>query len=126
MHTKGGDSQWRGVILCRNWLPLHSAIIPECAFHTLLALEAALRGHQAFHYLVVGQITALRIEHFLRLGLNAVKDSDGMVGLSVIISPHHRCIVGIGTNDGNLLLAILQRKYVILILKQNYRLASHI
>ena len=54
VHTKGGDCQRRSIILCSDRLALHIAIVPESALHTLLALKAALRCHEAFQHFVVG------------------------------------------------------------------------
>ena len=125
MHTKRGNSQWCGVILRRNGLTLHTAIVPERSLQTLLTLEATLRGHQTLHHFVVGQVAASSIEQFLRLGFDAIKDSDSMVGGTVIVTPHHRCIVSIGTNNGNLFF-LIQRQDVVFVLQQYHRLTRHI
>ena len=49
-----------------------------------------------------------------------------MVGCAVVVTPHHGLIVGIRTNDGNLLLALLQRQDVVIVLQENDRLARHV
>ena len=49
-----------------------------------------------------------------------------MVGLSVIVSPHHGCIVGIRTNDGNLLLILIKGQDAALILEEHYALTCHV
>ena len=126
MHTKRSNSQRCGIILRRDWLTLHLTVIPERALHTLLTLETALRGHQALHHLVVRQVATCSIEQLLLLALDAIKNSYSMIRLSVIITPHHRRIVGIRTNHGNLLLAFLQRKNIVVVLKQHNTLTRHI
>ena len=126
MHTKGGNSQRCGIILRRHRLALHLTVIPEGALHTLLALETALRGHQTFHHFVICQVAASSIEQLLLFGLDTIKDSNGMIGLTVIIPPHHWRIVSIRSDNGNLLLTFLQREDIVVILKQHNALACHI
>ena len=62
VHTEGSNSQRLGVILRGNGLALHLTVVPERALHTFLTIEAALRGHQALHHLVVGQVTTRIID----------------------------------------------------------------
>ena len=125
MHTKRGNSKWCGIILRSNGLTLHTTIVPECSLHTFLTLEATLRGHQALHHLVIGQVAAGSIEQFLRLGLDTIENRNSMIWGSIIVTPHHRGIVSIGTNDGNLFL-LIQGQDIVLVLQQHHRLTRHI
>ena len=125
VHAKGGNSQRRSIILCCDGLALHTTVVPERTLHTFLTLETALRSHQTLHHLVVGQVTTCSIEQFLRLGFDTVEDGDGMVGRAVVVTPHHRHIVSIRTNHGNLLLFV-QWQNIVFILQQHHRLTGHI
>ena len=53
---------------------------------------------------------------FLFLGLDTVQNGDGAVGHTVIVTPHQRCIIGIGADDGNTFLILLQWQHVVLVL----------
>ena len=59
------------------------------------------------HDLVVGQVATRQIDEILMLGLDTVEDGDGMVRCAVVVTPHHRLIVGIRTDNGNFLLTLL-------------------
>ena len=49
-----------------------------------------------------------------------------MVGHSVVVTPHHRSIVGIRTNHGNLLCILLQGEDIILVLQEHDGLTGHV
>ena len=127
VHAEGGDSQRGGIVLCGDGLALHLAVVPEGALEAFLAVWGdAVSGHETLHHLVVGQVAAGFIEQFLLLGLDAVEDGDGLIGRAVVVAPHHRLVGGIGTNDGNLLLILLERQDVSVILQQDDALAGHL
>ena len=126
VHTKGGNSQWLGIILRGDGLALHAPVVPEGTLHALLAFEAALRSHQALHHPVVGQIATLSVKKFLLLRLDAVENGDGMVRRTVVVTPHHRLVVGIGTDNGNTFLILLEGKHIVLVLQQHDGLTRHV
>ena len=90
------------VVFCGEGFSLHFCVGPEGSFQAFLAAEGTLCGHTAVHHLVVGQVAAREIDHFLLFGAYAVKDGDGVVGCAIVITPHHRYVIGIGTDDSNL------------------------
>ena len=108
VHTGSGNSQRRGVILRGDGLACHLAVLPERTLQSFLALKAALTAHQALHHFVVGQVTAGEVQHFLLHLLNTIENGHSVVGHTVVVAPHHRGVVGIGANNGNLLCVLLQ------------------
>ena len=116
MHTEGGDGQRLGIVLRGNGFAVHVAIVPESALQTFLALETALRGKETLEDSVISQVATCMVIEFLLLGLDAVKNRDGMIRRSVVIAPHHGLVVGIRADNGYLLGIFLQRQNVILIL----------
>ena len=57
------------------------------------------------------------VEQLLLFSLDAVKDGDGMVGHAVVVAPHQRGIIGVGTDDGQRFLVFLQRQDMVLVLQ---------
>ena len=102
--TACGDGDGIGVILCHDRFSRARRIVPECALHAFLSVRRALWQKALYHHLF-GEVATLEIYHiFLScLCFYSVKNGDGGVWRSIIVSPHHRDIVGIGTDDGNLL-----------------------
>ena len=126
VHTGSRDCQRRGVILGGDGLTLHLDIVPERSAQSFLAAYGAVGCHQTVHHFVVGQVTAGKRHQFLLFCLDAVEDGDGVVGRSVVVTPHQRFVVGIRTDDGNLLLVFLQWQHVALVLQQHDGLACHV
>ena len=116
MHTRCSNSKWCGVILCGYRFSFHSSIIPECTLQTFLATYCTLGSQLAVHYLVVCQITPFGIEEFLLLCLNTIQYGNSVVRHTIIVTPHHGCIISIWANDSNFFCILLQRQNVILIL----------
>ena len=126
MHAIGGHRQGLGIILGGKGLARHLGIRPERSLQSLLTIRShTLRRHVTFHHFIVGQVATGEIHQFLLFGLDAVENGDGLVGCSVIVTPHHGFIVGIGANDGNLLCIFLQRQDIVLVLQQDDGLARH-
>ena len=126
VHTCCGDSQWSRIIFSRHRLSFHLRIVPESTLQTLLAIDGTIRSHQAIHHLVVGTIATCQIEQILLLGLDTVKNGDGAIRCTIVVTPHQRFIVSIRTNHSNLLLVLLQRQHIALVLQEHQSLASHI
>ena len=126
MHSCRGDSQRCGVVLGSNRLAFHLTVVPERTLHTLLPLEGALGAHQTVEHLVVGQVAPGMIEEFLLFALDSVENGDRMVRHTVVVTPHHRGIVSIRTNHGDLLRILLQGENIILVLQEHDGLAGHI
>ena len=66
------------------------------------------------------------IEEFLLFALDSVENGDRMVRHTVVVTPHHRGIVGIRTNHGDLLTILLQGEDIILVLQEHDGLTGHI
>ena len=126
VHAGGGDGKRSGVVLGGHGLARHLGVVPERATEALLAIGSTLRGQQAVHHLVVGQVASLQVGEFLLLGLDAVEDGYRVVGHAVVVAPHQWLVVGIGTNHGYLLLVLSQRQHVAFVLQQHNRLAGHV
>ena len=127
VHTCSGDIDRLRVVFGGEGLALHIRVVPECALQSALAVgSGTLAGHVALEYLIVSQIASRDISDFLLLGLDAVKDGDGMIGRTVVVTPHHRLVVRIRTDDGNLLCILLQRQDIAVVLQQDDALAGHI
>ena len=127
MHTVGGNSQGLRIVFGSKRLTLHLGICPKRTLQTALAIGSCTFGcHVTLHYLVVGQVTTRQINQFLLFLLKTVENGYGMVGRTVVVSPHHGFIVGIRTDNGYLLLIFLQRQDIVVVLKQHYRLACHV
>ena len=80
----------------------------------------------AFHHQVVGQVATRDIDNLLLLGLDTVEDGDGVVGRTVIVTPHHGLAMGVRTDDGYLLSILLQWQDVAVVLQQDDGLTGHI
>ena len=59
------------------------------------------------HHLIVGQVTAWEIDQLLLLGLDAVEDGDGVIRCTIIVTPHHRLVLSIRSDNSNLLCVLL-------------------
>ena len=68
------------------------------------------------HHLVIGQVATRRIKYLLLLGLDAIQNSNGMIRRTIVVTPHHRFIMSVGTDDGDFLCILLQRQNVIFVL----------
>ena len=127
VHTCCGYIHGFRVVFSSESLALHLSVVPERTFQTLLAVgRHALCCQMALHHLVVGQVTAGDIEELLLFGFDTVEDGDGVVRCSVVVTPHHGYIVGIGTDHCYLLLSFLQGEDVILVLQQYDGLTGHV
>ena len=88
-----------------HWLSLAGTVVPERRLHTFLAVKRAL-VKPTLESLVVGKVTATQVNdialtHHL---LYSLEDSNCLVRRSVVVTPHHRLVVGIGSDNGNLTL----------------------
>ena len=126
VHACCGDGQGSGIVLSGDRFSSHVGVVPEGAFQTLLAIDGTQGAHEAVHHLVVGAVASWQVEKRLLFGLDAVENGDGSIGGTVVIAPHQGFIVGIGANDGYLLLVLLEGKHIAFVLKQHKRLASHV
>ena len=82
------------------------------------------------HHLIIRQVTAWRIEHLLLASCSllleyAIKNRYGRIGRTIVVTPHHRFIVSIGTNNGNTLLFV-ERQDAVVVLQQHDALARHV
>ena len=80
----------------------------------------------ALHHLVVGQVATGEINEILLLGLKTLEDCDGLVGRTIVVTPHHRLVVGVRTDYCDLLLSFLQGEDVVLVLQQDDSLTGHL
>ena len=127
VHAGGGHVDGLRIVLGGEGLAGHLGVVPEGALQAFLAIWShAVGSEMAFHHLVVGEVAAWDIDQLLLLGFNAVEDGDGVIGRTVIVTPHHRLVAGIGADDGNLLGILLQRQDVALVLQEHDALAGHV
>ena len=71
------------------------------------------------HHLVVCEIAARNIYDILLFCTDATEDSNSIIGGAVIVSPHHRLIVGIRSDNGYLLRITFQRQDIVIILQEH-------
>ena len=92
------------IVFLSYWFARTADVIPECASNTLLAIGRALR-QETVDNTFLGEVASLEIRNVLlaHLGTNAIENSDSGVRSAVVISPHHRDIVGIRSDDSNFL-----------------------
>ena len=127
VHAGGGHVDGLGIVLGGERFACHLRVVPEGALQAFLAIWShAVGSEMAFHHLVVGEVAAWDIDQLLLLGFNAVEDGDGVIGRTVIVTPHHGLVAGIGADDGNLLGILLQRQDVALVLQEHDALAGHV
>ena len=70
--------------MCGDGTSLHLGVVPEGATHALMAVDGALRLHQAIHDERVGEVAARQIDEALLSCTHAVENGDGVVSASDI------------------------------------------
>ena len=125
MLTVGGHCYRVDIVFLSHWFARTADVIPERSTNTFLAIDGAL-SQKTVDNTFLGEVASLEIRNVLlaHLGANAVEDSDGRIRSTVVISPHHRDIVGVRTDDGNLLLLGKGKQF--LIFKQHNTLSRHV
>ena len=71
------------------------------------------------HHLIVCEITTRNIYDILLFCTDAAEDSNSIIGGAVIVSPHHRLVVGIRSDNGNLLCITFQRQDIVIVLQEH-------
>ena len=127
VHSSCGHVDGFRIVLGSEGLACHLRVVPESSLQTFLAVGSdAVGGDVAFHHLLVGEVAAGDVDQFLLFGLDTVEDGDGVIRRTVVVTPHHRCVVGIRTDDGDLLHILLQRQDIALVLQEHDTLAGHV
>ena len=127
VHTCCGDIDRFCISLGGEGLAFHLGVIPESALQSFLAVGSDTVGSQmTLHYLIVGQIAAREIDELFLFGLDAVEDGNGVIRRAIIVTPHHRLVLSVGTNHGYLLSVLLQGQDIVIVLQQNNTLTGHL
>ena len=58
--------------------------------------------------------------------LNAFENSDGVVGITAIVAPLHDTVLGIGSHNNYFQVVFLERKDVVVVLKEHDALLRHL
>ena len=102
-------------------------IVPESTSETYLAIHGAL-VIVGVERLVVHQVTSLEGDKLvlLQTTLDAIKDRNSLSWRTIVVTPHHRLVIHVRTDEGDFLLLLAERQYLILVLEKRHGLESHI
>ena len=110
-----------------NRLAFHLAIVPESALKAHLAIHATL-VEVRIQNLVVHQVASIKGDNlvFLQTTPDTIQDGNCLSWSTIIVSPHHRFVIHIRSDESNLLYFFIERQNLILVLEQRHGLQSHI
>ena len=124
MGAIGGYIHGMSYLYGTHRLSFPGTIIPESSLHATFSFKRALIK-PTFKGLVVGKVATGKVFHILLsdLLLNTFQNGHSLVRCSIIVTPHHRLIIGIRTDDCDFLLGEWQNAVV---LQQDHTLTGHI
>ena len=79
----------------------HFLVVPESGFESLPAIGCENVVEHACRHFITGKCATLNISGIGNILANALQDSSGMCRLSVVVTPKHCGIVGIGTHHND-------------------------
>ena len=117
MHTGCGHVDGLRIVLGGEGLAFHLRVVPERSLQSFLTVgRRTFCGQMALHHTIVGEVATWQIDQLLLFGLDTIEDGHCVVGCTVIVTPHHRLVVGIRTYHGNLLRILLQGQDITFVL----------
>ena len=126
VHARCGHGDGLSIILCGDGFALALGVIPELAFESC-GLSGTALGEQRVDDLVGGEVTAFEVNQIFVVAAQSVENVDGVCRRTVVVAPHHRRVVGIGSDDGDALMALrVEGQDVAAVLQQHERLSSHV
>ena len=93
-----------------NRLTIHFTIVPESALKAHLAIHATL-VEVRIQSLVVHQVAPFKGDDlfFLQTTLDTIQDGNCLSWSTIIVSPHHRFVIHIWSDESNLLYLFIER-----------------